>query len=533
MKYEVLNRCDDITDYEDSDQEDGELPDLFSATNAFGSVCEQATKWFKRLVAYAKYNRDSYEKPEEEEEEEEEENEAMEDDNEDDAEVINPFEEADPYNRPPPASNKETEFAALVVQIADVDNIPVPPVIQFGNFHVEESSASRDLLEGNDEVWVPGPIPCDLRSVHRGVKRNGQAFDITALDSAIVHICIWIINLGCSKHMTGNHAFSTNFVKNFLGTVRFGDNEFAVIASYGDVGLEVAFRKSTCFVRTENGVDLLTGDRSSNLYTIALNEVASNSLACLLAKASSSQSWLWHQRLSHLNFATFNNLVKNNLVQGLPKMKFEKDHLCSTCEQGKIHQKHHKSKTTFASTKPLYLLHMDLCGPMRVESINGKRYVLVVVNDYSRYTWVFFLHSKYEASEYYSAIFCYKNATTKSYCEKEESKLSRSCERKPRKGQNRIKTGQKQEACRSREKFKAVAVDKGRKTEENAKRMVENAYTVKENQEKDKIGSKPDKNEKRGEAGKSLKQLQWRGQEKLNKTQKEWPKTQAQSKAIQ
>nr|GEX19030.1 hypothetical protein [Tanacetum cinerariifolium] len=140
-------------------------------------------------------------------------------------------------------------------------------------------------------------------------------------------------------------------------------------------------------------------NRSSNLYTIALNEVASNSSTCLLANASSSQSWLWHQRLSHLNFPTINNLVKNNLVQGLPKMKFEKDHLCFACEQGKIHRKHHKSKTAFASNKPFYLLHMDLCGPMRVQSINGKRYVLVVVDDYSRYTWVFFLHSKDEASE--------------------------------------------------------------------------------------------------------------------------------------
>nr|GEV84640.1 retrovirus-related Pol polyprotein from transposon TNT 1-94 [Tanacetum cinerariifolium] len=82
----------------------------------------------------------------------------------------------------------------------------------------------------------------------------------------------------------------------------------------------------------------------------------------------------------------------------LPKMKFKKDHLCFACEQGKIHQKHHKSKTAFASNKPLYLLHMDLCGPMRVESINGKRYVLVVVDDYSWYTWVFFLQSKDEAS---------------------------------------------------------------------------------------------------------------------------------------
>nr|GEV65047.1 uncharacterized mitochondrial protein AtMg00810-like [Tanacetum cinerariifolium] len=171
------------------------------------------------------------------------------------------------------------------------------------------------------------------------------------------------------------------------------------VGQFCDKGIEVAFRKSTCLVRTEGGVNLLTGDRSSNLYTIALNEVASNSLACLLAKAFSSQSWLWLQLLSHLNFATINNLVKNNLVQGLLKMKFEKDHLCSACEQGKIHRKHHKSKMDFASNKPLYLLHMDLCGPMRVESINEKRYVLVVVDDYSWYTWVFFLHLKDEASE--------------------------------------------------------------------------------------------------------------------------------------
>nr|GEU97421.1 putative reverse transcriptase domain-containing protein [Tanacetum cinerariifolium] len=121
----------------------------------------------------------------EEEPKEEEENEAMEDDDEDDAEVINPYEEADLHNRPPPASDEKTEFAPPVVQIADVDNIPVPLVIQFGNFHVGKSSASRDLLKGNDEVSVPGPMPYDLRSVHRGVKRNGQAFDITALDSAV------------------------------------------------------------------------------------------------------------------------------------------------------------------------------------------------------------------------------------------------------------------------------------------------------------------------------------------------------------
>nr|GEU89693.1 hypothetical protein [Tanacetum cinerariifolium] len=136
----------------------------------------------------------------------------------------------------------------------------------------------------------------------------------------IVQICLWIIDSGCSKHMTGNRALLTNFVEKFLGTVRFGNNDFVVIVGYGD-GFEVAFRKSTCFVRNKDGVDFLIDDRSSNLYTIALNEVASNSSTCLLAKASSSQSWLWHQRLSHLNFATINNLVKNNLVQDCKKAK--------------------------------------------------------------------------------------------------------------------------------------------------------------------------------------------------------------------
>nr|GFB11472.1 hypothetical protein [Tanacetum cinerariifolium] len=168
--------------------------------------------------------------------------------------------------------------------------------------------------------------------------------------------------------MTGNRALLTNFVEKFLGTVHFGNNDFVMIAGYGDVVIGPRSRLSKVYMlcSKRRWVDLLIGDRSSKLYTIALNEVASNSSTCLLAKASSSQSWLWHQRLSHLNFATINNLVKKNLVQGLPKMKFEKDHLCSAYEQGKIHRKHHKSKTAFASNKPLYLLHMDLCEASKV-----------------------------------------------------------------------------------------------------------------------------------------------------------------------
>nr|GEV04641.1 reverse transcriptase domain-containing protein [Tanacetum cinerariifolium] len=128
----------------------------------------------------------------------------------------------------------------------------------------------------------------------------------------------------CSKHMTGNRALLINFVEKFLETVRFGNNDFVVIIGYGDVVIGSLAIKKVYYVKG----------------------------------------------LGHNLFS-------------LPKMKFKKDHLCSACEQGKIHRKHHKSQTAFASNKPLYLLHMDLCGLMRVESINGKRYVLVVVDD----TW--------------------------------------------------------------------------------------------------------------------------------------------------
>nr|GEZ48432.1 retrovirus-related Pol polyprotein from transposon TNT 1-94 [Tanacetum cinerariifolium] len=105
---------------------------------------------------------------------------------------------------------------------------------------------------------------------------------------------------------------------------------------------------------------------------------------------------LWHRRLSHLNFDTINLLSKNDIVIGLPKLKFVKDHLCSYCELGKAKRKSFQAKTTPSSKRRLHLLHMDLCGPMWIESINGRKYVFVIVNDYSIYTWTHFLRSKDE-----------------------------------------------------------------------------------------------------------------------------------------
>nr|GFC54220.1 hypothetical protein [Tanacetum cinerariifolium] len=104
----------------------------------------------------------------------------------------------------------------------------------------------------------------------------------------------------------------------------------------------------------------------------------------------------WHRRLSHLNFGAINHLARQGLVRGLPNLKFEKDHMCSACAMGKSTKKSHKPKSKDTNQEKLHILHMDLCGPMRVESVNGKKYILVIVDDCSRFTWVKFLRSKDE-----------------------------------------------------------------------------------------------------------------------------------------
>ncbi|GKC77407.1 retrovirus-related pol polyprotein from transposon TNT 1-94 [Tanacetum coccineum] len=168
--------------------------------------------------------------------------------------------------------------------------------------------------------------------------------------------------------MTGDSSLLENFVEKFMGTVRFGNDHSAAI----------------------------TGARESNLYTISILDMVASSPIYLMSKATSTNSWLWHRRLSHLNFGTINDLTKHDLVDGLMKFKFGKDHLCSAYERGKSNKSSHPPKLVPSTNSKLELLHMDLCGPMRIASINGKKYILVIVDDYSRFTWVYFLHTKDE-----------------------------------------------------------------------------------------------------------------------------------------
>ncbi|GJV49863.1 retrovirus-related pol polyprotein from transposon TNT 1-94 [Tanacetum coccineum] len=193
--------------------------------------------------------------------------------------------------------------------------------------------------------------------------------------------------------MTRDRSRLRNFMKKFIGTVRFGNDHFGAIMGYGDyvIGesvisrvyyveglghnlfsisqfcdsdLEVAFRKHSCYVRDTDGVEVIKGSRGSNLYTISIDDMLKSSPICLLPKASKNKSWLWHRRLNHLNFGTINDLVRKDLVRGLPRLKFEKDHLCSTCQLGKSKKHTYKPKTENTNLEVLNTLHMDLCGPI-------------------------------------------------------------------------------------------------------------------------------------------------------------------------
>ncbi|GJR91959.1 retrovirus-related pol polyprotein from transposon TNT 1-94 [Tanacetum coccineum] len=263
-----------------------------------------------------------------------------------------------------------------------------------------------------------GTMPADPQGNNTPVEYN-----------LVVQIVLWYLDSGCSKHMTGDRSRLRNFVKKFIGTVRFGNNHFGAIMGYEDyvigdsvisrvyyveglghnlfsVGqfcdsdLELAFRKHTCFVIDLDGVDIIKGSHGTNLYTISVEDMMRSSPICLLSKASKNKSWLWNRRLNHLNFGTLNDLARKDLVRDLPRLKFEKDHMCSACQLGKSRKATHKPKMVNTIMEVLHTLHMDLCGPMRVQSIKGKKYILVIADDYLRFTWVKFLRSKDETLEF-------------------------------------------------------------------------------------------------------------------------------------
>ncbi|GJV47621.1 retrovirus-related pol polyprotein from transposon TNT 1-94 [Tanacetum coccineum] len=278
-------------------------------------------------------------------------------------------------------------------------------------------------ITATNKVPLREPIPLEV------VAQESVVTKVYTRRPKVAQIVLWYLDSGCSKHMTRDCSQLTNFVHKFLGTVKFGNDQIEKIMGYGDyqignitisrvyyvewlgynlfsVGqfcdsnLEVAFRKHTCFVCNMEGDDLLSGSQETNFYILSMGDMMVSSIIFRLSKAPKTKSWLWHRRLSHLNFGAINHLAKNGLVQGLPKLKFEKDHLCSACAMIKSKKQSHKPKSEDANQEKLYLLHMDLCRPMRVASINREKYILIIVDDYSRFIWVKFLASKDEAPNF-------------------------------------------------------------------------------------------------------------------------------------
>ncbi|KAJ9539089.1 hypothetical protein OSB04_031822 [Centaurea solstitialis] len=237
----------------------------------------------------------------------------------------------------------------------------------------------------------------------------------------------WYLDSGCSKHMTGRKEILSNYKEEYGGSVKFGNNELAPVVGQGDIvckditiknvahvvglnhnlfsigkfcdkDLEVYFKKRRCVVRTEEGKELLVGSRRTNLYTIRLQHKLQSMSPCFLTRSSLRQAVLWHKRLSHLNFRYIDKIVKHQLVSGIPMIKFEQEEMCPGCEKGKMKRVSHPPKPEQGSKSPLSLLHMDLCGPMKFQSLAGRKYILVIVDDFSRYTWTKFLKSKDETS---------------------------------------------------------------------------------------------------------------------------------------
>nr|GEV05319.1 hypothetical protein [Tanacetum cinerariifolium] len=181
---------------------------------------------------------------------------------------------------------------------------------------------------------------------------------------------------GCSRNMTGNISYLSEYEPHDGGYVLFGQRG-EKISGKGIIKTDFKLKDDTnVFLRTP---------RQHNMYSIDLNNIVPyKNLTCLVAKASIDEIMLWHRRLGHLNFKTMNKLVRNNLVRGLPSKCFENDHTCVACLKRKHHKPSYKTKLLNSFYKPLYTLHIDLFGPTSVSSLNHKWYCLVVMDDFSR-----------------------------------------------------------------------------------------------------------------------------------------------------
>ncbi|GKA13650.1 retrovirus-related pol polyprotein from transposon TNT 1-94 [Tanacetum coccineum] len=274
-------------------------------------------------------------------------------------------------------------------------NVPVPPSTRVNCCTNASGSQPRSNTKKNKISPAKGVNKKKVEE-HPGINKSNlrttnRVNSSSSSKRTVVQIVLWYLDSGCSKHMTGDRSRLRNFMKKFIETVRFRNDDFGAIMGYGDYVIGDSVISRVYYVE----------GLGHNLFSVAIldSDLDLLHLGNIHGMASKNKSWLWHRRLNHLNFGTINDLARKDLVKGLPRLKFEKDHLCSACQLRKSKRHTHKPKIENTNLEVLNTLHMDLCGPMRVQTINGKKYILVIVDDYSRFTWVKFLRSKDETPE--------------------------------------------------------------------------------------------------------------------------------------
>ncbi|GKD77602.1 putative ribonuclease H-like domain-containing protein, partial [Tanacetum coccineum] len=256
-----------------------------------------------------------------------------------------------------------------------------------------------------------------------------------------------VVDSGCSSHITGNKAYLLEYEDYNGGFVAFGsdpkrgkitgkgkirtanldfDDVYFVdelkfnifyVSQMCDKKNSVLFTDIECLILSpsfkllDESLVVLRAPRQNDVYSLDLkNIVPSRGITCLYVNATSDESKLWHRRLGHVNFKNINKLFKRHLVIGLPLKVFVNDHTCVACKKGKQHKASCKAKIERTIRNPLELLHMDIFGPVSIESINKKKYCSVMTDDFSRFSWVFFLATKDETNEIlYTLITCLEN----------------------------------------------------------------------------------------------------------------------------
>ncbi|GJZ30180.1 putative ribonuclease H-like domain-containing protein [Tanacetum coccineum] len=287
--------------------------------------------------------------------------------------MINVFNKAHSTVRMPINKNTTFKNSNFNQRVNTVNNKNVNAARPKVVVNVARPKAVLNVVKGNQDnavkasacwVWKPKTKVINHVSKHNSASTILKRFDYIDAQG----------RSKCSRHMTGNMSYLTDYEEIDEGYVAFRGNP---------KGGKITGRVP----------------RKNNMYSVDLKIIVpKGGLTYLFANTTSDESKLWHRRLGHINFKTMNKLVKGNLVRGLPSKYFKINQTCVACQKGKQHRASCKSKTVRSISQPLHMLHMDLFGPTFVKSIMKKMYCLVVTDDYSRFSWVFFLATKDETS---------------------------------------------------------------------------------------------------------------------------------------